>query len=361
MFRLPLPNQGFKSLAEGSENLLQQILQKRKNADESRYRAEHLNIEKTKLPYAISLLQAQSQDAQAKAIKNQLIGNALNAALGGSQESGFQGLPSQGAIDQTGSVEGIPTQGIGNQSKQSAKSILQALGVLKETPEEQQQREISTEWSKNIQDVDKKQVQGWNDSLNENIEMVPVLERNQELLANPKLKDIYKHPEFLGYDIEFLKRYSKDPEVSRMLTELGANTKTLYQSIVSGFKGAARKFEFNLIDKMAPNETKDTYPMLVAKTNAMLSIRELLSNRIKMAQKIWRDSQGKISPNEAMEKANQLIKGKETFKKIEENFKAEELKQRDLVYDRMAQEAIANGADPIKVQQKLKELRSKNG
>ncbi len=215
----------------------------------------------------------------------------------------------------------------GSNQQQKALDMLQALGILKETPSQQESREMRTAYQKELGASDVKQLEKWNDTLTSNSQITPVLENIQNIAANPAFQEMYKNPEYFGFDLAYLKRFG-NKEQQDLLTSLGTNAKSIFQSMGQEFKGAFREFELNLFNKAAPDETRDTIQQIISKANTMMSLRTLISKRLSLANNIVRSSGGKISPANALEIADRQIDGKKVRQEIQDKFNKEQATQK---------------------------------
>lgn len=237
--RIPYPKMGHEILAEGMEDILKNLMARRLKEQELGQTEAYRQAE---LQQTGPLREAQAKAAKAKAERDQLVANALSDIYGRgnvNQDTSSvnypENRPYQLTEEEQAKIEGLqPGEslqvGQGQQPKREmtqrqkqAKELLQALGVLKETPTEQQEREVSTDWQRKLGDVDIKQVENWNNTITASHQMVPALEHNQEILANPVVQDMYKRPEYFGYDLAYLKRFGT-PEQQKYLILKFKNT-----------------------------------------------------------------------------------------------------------------------------------------
>lgn len=313
------------------------------------------------------LLEAQTEAAKASALKSKMFSALMSAAFGGLDQTGdaSSGMPNIAAGDNNqpkpyqlspqekiqqaqmrpgdsmvvgqpqvqfapgvqGGMDVTGGGGSATDSQNKARQMLYALGMLKETPQDQENRDTRTAYNKELGASDVKAMDKWNDTISSDSQIIPVLENIQELTANPDLQAMYKNPEYLGYDLKLLKRFGT-PEQQTLLTSLGTNAKSIFQSMGQEFKGAFREFELNLFNKAAPDETSDTLPQMIAKTNTMLGLRNLVKQRLTLAQNIVRSSGGKISPSNALEIADRQVNGKQVRDQIQNQFKQSEIQQK---------------------------------
>ncbi len=206
-----------------------------------------------------------------------------------------------------------------SQDKKTARDILISLGYLKESPSEQQSREITTAFQKSLGSNASKQLENWGNKITASQEMKPILEHNQEIMANPVFQEMYSHPEYMGYDISYLKKFGT-PDQIELASALGTNTKSLFSSMASEFKGSFRSFEKQMFENAAPND-KDTLQQLIAKNNTMLALRDLMVKRLSLASDIVQSSEARISPNAALDIAEKQINAKEIRNNIKNDFK----------------------------------------
>lgn len=333
---------------------------------------EQIQNRKMKQP----LVDAQTKEALANASKAQMLSNLINMAFGGSP-GGINGAGQEEAPTSIGSnrgtggsnnayqydangnnAKGSPEDiaraaqggnaeaGTGseemsngssnagmmpkkNRNQQGALDMLQALGVLKETPGQQEAREKRTAYSKDLAASDIKSLEDWNKTITTNSQIMPVLENIQDIAANPGFQEMYKNPEYFGYNLKYLKRFGT-PEQSSLLTSLATNTKAIYQSMGQEFKGAFREFELNLFNKATPDEENDTLQQIIAKNNTLLGLRTLVTRRLKLANNIVRGAEGGISPSSALDIADKQIRTKEVFKEINDNFNKMQAEQKHI-------------------------------
>lgn len=250
------------------------------------------------------------------------------------QGQGGQGLPdmSSGAPTQP-----APQVGAGGR-QQAALGMLQALGILKETPQQQEEREKRTAYQKELGASDVKQIEKWNDIITSNSQITPVLENIQEAAANPTFQAMYKNPEYFGYDIAYLKRFGTD-EQKDLLNSVGTNAKSIFQAMGQEFKGAFREFELNLFNKAAPDEIRDTLQGIVSKTNTMMALRNLMTKRLTLANNIVRQSGGQISPANALEIADRQVNGKQIRQEIQDKFNKSQAEQKAALQNRTGKNA----------------------
>lgn len=364
-----LPNVAFPGTAanEGVENLMKQLLQRRIAESQNAYQQgqlgvsrENLAIAKEKLPLEKALLQAQTGEHAATAQHKNLIANALKIYLqrkGTSLSRGGQAAQSQAqqfsnpnGINETDSNQYLTS----NESENDPiKELLYATKAIQETPTEQKNREIATDFAKSIHSADQKTREGWNQALEANYEIKDALKANSAIYASPKVQEALSHPEYLGYNVAYLKNFGKDKELAQDLTTIGTNNKTLYTNILSKFKGAVREYELNLLKSFIANEDKDNINVMIAKNNALQAMTKNIMDRTSLADKIYIMGNGKITTAQAMEMADNRIDGKKIREDIKNNFKAEEKKQKIALYEQQAKDAIAKGADPEKVNKHL--------
>lgn len=309
------------------------------------------------------LIEAQTEEAKAKALKAKMFANLINQALGmgGEESQGQNGNPMQMQSGQPREGSGIlmpeknPPKGFepldqkpvgqenhefanmpetnsydassnagnagnGAPKNNKAKELLYALGMLKETPQEQATREQATAWKKELGASDIKSVEDWNKKITSSQEMMPVLENVREIITDPKIQEVYQHPEYMNYDVAYAKRFNKDPDVQQGLTSLATNVKSIYSTMGSEFKGAFREFELNLFNAAAPTE-KDSLNQLIAKTNTLMHLRNLAIKRYSLADQIVRGSNGTISPANALEIARKQVDTKQERDKVKQEYK----------------------------------------
>jgi hypothetical protein len=206
-----------------------------------------------------------------------------------------------------------------NSDQQRAQSILYSLGILKETPAQEEAREERTNFQKALAGSNVKALDNWNDILTSNNKILPVLENIQDISSNPAFQAMYKNPEYFGYNLSYLKRFGT-PEQQKLLTSLGTNAKSIFQAMGQEFKGAFREYELKLFNKAAPDEINDTIQQIIAKTNTAMAIRTLISRRLSLAANIVASSSGRILPGAALEIAERQINGRKVIKEIEDHY-----------------------------------------
>jgi len=291
---------------------------------------------------AEDLARAQAQQARGAASKSNMLAQLMGEAFGTGTEG--SGTPSQPSMGQPGGQPegqpeqqppgGQPSMGGGGQPfsnqpnprQARAREILQMLGYLKETPGQQEQREIRTAMAKEWGGADVKASEDWNKTITAAHESMPNLENVQEISANPVFQNMYKNPEYFGKDIQWLTRFGK-PEEIKLLTAMDTNVKDLYKATASDFKGAFREFEKKLFDAALPDK-RDTLAAIQSKTNTIMALRKIVSDRLSLAQNILRSSGGQITPSAALDIADRQIGTKQIVKQVEDRFKQSEKSQK---------------------------------
>lgn len=322
-------------------------------------------IENRQIQPHIELMKAQAEEAKGAAQKNAMFANLINEALGlggtpstamtqpsrpsqpsqPMQAGGMQPNIAQGGYLPTSEEQkniaqmkpgeaitvgqpgaGMPGTTAPNTRQQKAKDILYALGMLHETPSEQANRETTTAFNKDVNSSDIKQLEKWNDIVTASESMMPNLENIRDISANPVFQNMYKNPEFFGHDIAWLKRFGS-PKEQDLLTRLGTNSKDIFQSTASEFKGAFREFEMKLFQKLVPDE-RDTLQQIISKNNAVIALREVAIKRFNLANQIVRDMKGQVSAPTALQIARKQIPTKPIQEQVDREFKESEKRQR---------------------------------
>lgn len=349
--RIPIPGQGldeFQQGMTGTQNILNSLMNNQMNPYRQALAAEQIkNLQSSQElnPYRKNLLQAQVIETNAKGARDRFIANLLKRGFeqnrpqinqAPQEQQGQLGQnPSQNNLNSQNNISNLQNGNVNNQNQIIPPSgtnpdidMLYALGILKETPGQRAAREKSTAWSKEIGASDVKTIDKWNTTITANHEMVPVLENIQEAVANPVTQEMYKNPQYFGYDISYLKRFGT-PEQQEQLNKISTNAKSIYQAMGQDFKGAFREFELKIFNAATPNEN-DTLQGLITKTNTLLSLRKLVNDRLTLAQNIVRQSQGSISPANALNIADKQINSKNISKQIENQFNTSVKEQKRL-------------------------------
>jgi len=287
------------------------------------------------------LMAAQAGEASAKGNQAQMMANLFGVAFGAEPPSnGNQSSPessnmmppaargsNQLPMQQNGMGASSQPPGQPSNRQQQARDMLERLGYLVPTSQEKAALEQKTAYNKELGSSDVKTMGKWDDTITASHEMSPVLNNIQEISANPTFQNMYKNPEYLGKDIDWLSRFGT-PEEQKLIGDFTTNQKSIFSSMGQDFKGAFREFELNIFNKASP-DIHDTLPQIQAKTNTLLALKGLVSKRLSLAQDIVRSSQGQISPSAALEIADKQINAKEVRKQIDDQFKASEREQKE--------------------------------
>lgn len=275
------------------------------------------------------LMQAQAQESTGKASQSNMLANLINMAMGGVNQNPQQSMNQLN--NQIGNESGnriIPPINQNNSSdkQKNAMDWLQRLGYINPTAQEKSDIDVKSAFNKEMSANDIKQNAKWNDVITASEEMQPVLDNIQKITANPVFQDMFKNPQYLGYDIKYLKRMGT-PEQIKYLTELGTNAKSIYSALGQEFKGAFREFEKKIFDKVAVDEEHDTLPAMQAKINTLMQLRSLVSQRLSLADNIFRSSEGKISPSSSLKIASKQISSDKIAKEVYDQYSKFEKEQ----------------------------------
>jgi hypothetical protein len=355
-----LPGESFESGAKTGSSLIESMFKNQLN------------------PYQIELLKAQAQESKGKASQSQMFSNLIRMAMGedinqSQQQSQnlYQNQPpgqnyfsdnpaineaansnpgyqltendKQGINNlQPGESYRIPENQESDKKQQSPSNMqnqsprqkiamdwLQRFGHINPTVEEKSDIETKAAFNREMSSSDVKQNAKINEAIFSNEEITPVLEDIQKITANPEFQSMYKNPQYLGYDIKYLKKFGT-PEQIKLLSSFGANTKSLYSHMSADFKGAFRDFERKIFDKAIPNEETDTLPAMQAKVNTLLQLRSLMTQRLKLADQIFRSSKGAISQSSALQIAAKQIGSDKVAKEISDQYDKFEKEQSGL-------------------------------
>lgn len=262
--------------------------------------------------------------------------------------------------------EGLPS----TPEAEQAQEVLEHLGKWFPSLKQKEQSEIRTDWRKGINKNTIELLGDWGKTISASRQMLPILEHNQEIMSTPEMKEVFSHPEYLGYDKAYLKKFSKNPKIVEGLSALTTNVKSLYSTMGHDFKGAFRYYEKKLFDDATPNES-DSFGQLIAKNNTMMAIRDLIVKRTSLAKQIVEGSNGQISPEAAETIAEKQINAKAVRQQIKDNFKkmqdeaekqSKALNQTHYSEKQLKQfydDAIAHGVPKEAADKKLAELRGK--
>ncbi len=272
------------------------------------------------------LRMAQTRQALGSAAKSnmyaQLLGDAFGPDEGQGQPSNQGQTYNENPLAKIGTNSGYgQTLSGGHPSDRQSRSIekLRMVGIIKETPHEQEERETRTARAKEWAASDVKAAEGWNNTITAAHTSMPNLENIQDISANPVYQNMFKNPEYFGKDIQWLSRFGT-PEEQKLINGFNTNVKDLYKSTAADFKGAFREFEKKLFDQAIPSSTDSIYAQQ-AKVNAIMGLRKVVSDRLTLAQNILRSSNGQITPAAALDIADKQINTKDIVKQIESRFK----------------------------------------
>lgn len=186
-----------------------------------------------------------------------------------------------------------------------------------------------TEREKEFTKSDVKVTEDWQKDLSASAKENIAIQSNLKLFENPAFKAIKSNPYLLGKDMAFYKRLKNDPR-GVVANQLSQNNAILNQAMLQGYKGAARQWESAIVDNGKTND-KDTMYGMIAKTENLMKMKDLLDKRKQVAIDLVRDEG--LSPNKALKRAEELIDYEKEGKKIEKQMN-EALKKGGIQYDR---------------------------
>lgn len=260
------------------------------------------------------LRRAQVQQALGNAAQSQMLAKLMGTAFGGNIPSslssqGYQLTPTdQQAINklQPGQSYTIPSpqnQISQNDAQKRAKNMLQALGIIKPTLEEQQAADIETEYQKELGKTQAKKIGELENVAEAGIEAMPTYEAAAAITSHPDWAKMKSNPIVPGAQIEYYKRFGT-PEQRRMIGEFASNTNQFILNSVKKFPQRFTNKDMTFMLSMKPNE-RDTLEAGQAKLESAYAYDKILSDRAALTAKIAREQ--RIPTNEAMQIANKQM------------------------------------------------------
>ena len=285
---LPLPKPGHEVLAEGFSKMLDRMMKQRELQNE-----EPLNAAKT-------------EEAKANANQKNMLANLMNIAQDG------QGLNSTSNDIHPSQLTGTSSQSnntsSSNQSQSSnrankAKEVLQQLGYWKETPSEQQKREIETKYQGALAESDVKKISQLEDVAQAGIEAEPTYQEAAKVISNPewaKMRDFSLAP---GYQLEYYKR-TGTPEQKKLITDFQSNANQFILNSIKKFPQRFTNSDLNFMRTMKINDN-DSFEAAQSKLANAYAYDKILSERAGIAAQIAREK--RIPVFEAMKLANKQM------------------------------------------------------
>jgi hypothetical protein len=233
----------------------------------------------------------------------------------------------------------------GGIGQQKAKAMLQALGYLKETPEEQSSREIAADYQKERGKSKSKSIDELDKSILSGTTSLDTLNELGEIIQHPEWEKMRQHPILGNYELAYYK-INGNPQQKFLIGQYETNTGQIIKNAARDFPGQFRTGEQSLLNSMKLNN-KDTFDSARGKLYALKLFETMMIERSKKISELMQKGYSKTA---AIELAKQQIDGKKIKEQIKESLGLGSL-------ERQAQDAIANGADPVAVHKRLEELR----
>lgn len=196
-----------------------------------------------------------------------------------------------------------PNQG-NNSGEKNAMDWLVKLGVVKEGPMEQQQREIATAKAKEQNKYSIKNAEEMGTKYESAVEMKGTLDALEDMVTSPTFESIKQNPIYMGKDLAYYK-IKGTPEQKQLIGDLESYSGEIYVDMSSKFKGAFRIGEQALVKNMKVNP-EDSLDVAVGKIGSMQAINQLIMERSRIAADLIEKG---VPKSIAIEMADKQING----------------------------------------------------
>jgi hypothetical protein len=264
----------------------------------------------------ISLRKAQESKAIADSLQARMLANAYANYMG---EQTNNNIKDTGQDYSTRPMNEFSGQ-INNQpfnSSNRSKKMLQAFGHIKETPDEQQEREAKTAYDKAQAESDVKKIGQLEDIAIAGIQSEPTYQEAAEITSNPAWAKMRDFPLAPGLQLSYYKR-NGSPEQREMIGKFESKTN---QFILDSIKLFPQRFTNQDLQFMLGMKVsgRDSLESGQAKLYSAYSYMKILSERSGIAAQIARER--RISVTQALKIADKMIDGNKIRKQIEEQVK----------------------------------------
>lgn len=358
---------GAESLNEGVQNLMERLMRQKIADQEAAYKNESLGLEKELLPYKKGLLGAQTLEAQSKGEESlrklEIIAraygykppsqkenvstesSAVTPSLSlptGNKTYNYGGSQSDQETDanisansgsynpnsgQVAPQNANPENTIANNNQQNdaqkAKEIAQALGWIKETPAEQQQREVSTTRQT---ESDKNYIKKINDletTAEAGMAQQPSADQLAKITSNPEFAKMMQNEYAPSLNFAYYNTFGTKAQ-KELLGEFKIYSDKLLTDSIHQFGSRFTNADLGFLLRQKITEN-DSLPRAQGKLKAIMYMREFATKRSERAAELMQnslDSGGKkISLIKAIKIADREMDGEKMRKKIDEQVK----------------------------------------
>ncbi len=190
--------------------------------------------------------------------------------------------------------------------------------------EEYKQKLKGTEFEKKISAEDAKNLSTLNKSLYAARDIQPNLDYMHSLANSPEMKTIKQNPLLFGKDITYFQKSKEHLPEQKVIGKMIAVQKNMYAEMAQKFKGAFRKGEQELFDRLLPSDS-DTIDVMMGKIQGMETLNRSVIQRLSMVDDLVRNRENKMTINHAMEQADKKYPISKLEKEVEEEYGANEI------------------------------------
>lgn len=216
-------------------------------------------------------------------------------------------------------------------------------------------RENGTEFEKKISAEDAKNLSALNKSLYAARDIQPNLDYMHSLANSPEMQVIKQNPLLFGKDITYFMKSKEHIPEQRVIGKMIAVQKNMYAEMAQKFKGAFRKGEQELFDRLLPSDS-DTIDVMLGKIQGMETLNRSVINRLSRVDDLVRDRDNHMTINHAMEQADAEFPISKIEKQVESEYNSKTVYSSDATIQSQAEDAIKRGAKPEDVKKEIAKM-----
>lgn len=187
-----------------------------------------------------------------------------------------------------------------------ARDMLIARGLWKESPIEQEAREVRTSLAKEKNKSLVKKQDEIETTIENATDSKETLDAIEEIVTSPVYESMKQNPILMGKDMSWYKIQGNKGQ-QQLAGSLESTTGKVYADMAKNFKGQFRVGEQSLVKNMKVNP-EDSMDVALGKLKALQGMNDLLLKRSKVVSKLMNQGYSKL---DAIEEADKLVNGKE--------------------------------------------------
>lgn len=214
-----------------------------------------------------------------------------------------------------------------------------------------------TEFEKNISKEDAKNLSTLNKSLYTARDIQPSLDYMHSLANSPEMQNIKQNPLLFGKDRVYFEKSKEHKAEAKVLGKMTAVQKKMYAEMAQQFKGAFRKGEQELFDRLLPSDS-DSIDVMMGKIQGMETLNRSLIQRLSRVDDLVRDKDNGMTINHAMEQADKEFPISKTEKEVESEYNPKTIYSSDPVIQAAAEDAARRKANPEDIKKEIAKMEA---